>query len=117
MAKQPVKPDSKTANPFRPNLWGMLRDVLIASINKGQLLLCMVGFLLGLMIYKMPGQDVSKLFYDVIRQFKSIYYLGWTISGCLIVAWSLVHRQMRKGFSKESIRLHKEINELQKSIK
>lgn len=103
-------------NPHRPNIWGMLRDIIIASINKGQLLLLMTGLLLALMIWKMPSEDVSKLFFAIMNEFKSFYFLGWFLSALLIVAWTFSGRVTNRGYKRELGRMNAEIERLHSQL-
>ncbi|MDB5278830.1 MAG: hypothetical protein JWR61_3785 [Ferruginibacter sp.] len=103
-------------NPYRPNVWGMIRDIMVHAINKGQLPVTGLILLLGLVVFKMPAEDVSKLMYATIRQFKTLYYLGWTLDGVIIVTWVIVQRKLTRGYRRELDRINNENQELQKKL-
>jgi len=91
----------------------MWRDVLIASLNKGQFLIGLVGMIFTIMILKMPSEDVSKLVFEIINDLKdgSLYgYLGGIIS---IMGWFLHAKGQRRRISKEMERIGREKSKLQ----
>lgn len=92
-------------NPHKPNFWGMMRDVLVASLNKGQFLIGMVGFILIIALLKMPSAEVPKLFYATIDLFKASYMYGW-ITTTLVVPGSVWYAsRARKLHNKQIERL------------
>lgn len=80
-------------NYSRPNIWGMIRDVMIASLNKGQFLLGIVGLIIIILVAKLPSKDVSTLFFGIIELFKSSHFLGWTLSCVFLLVGILIQRK------------------------
>lgn len=97
-------------NPHRPNFWGMMRDVLVTSLNKGQFLIGMGGFIIIIGLLKMPSSDVSKVFFETISLFKVSYMYGW-ISTTIVVPTSVYfYNRARKLHKKETDRLKRLID-------
>jgi hypothetical protein len=65
----------------------MLRDVLVASINKGQFPIAMVGIIFLAMIVKMPDADVTKLAFQILDDLKTLHLLGYFLTLVVIILW------------------------------
>jgi hypothetical protein len=87
---------SKPAAADKPNLWGMIQNIAIASMNVGQFPMVCVAGVVFLIIYKMPSTDVSKLAFKILEHFEIMYLGGWILSFSLIVAWYLTFKQFKK---------------------
>lgn len=53
----------------------MLRDVFVTSINKGQFLVALIGFIVAIVILKMPPNDVSRVVFRIVD--------SWRVGGFL----------------------------------
>ena len=95
MAKQPAK----------IGFWTMVRDVLIASMNKGQFPLAMVGMIVLTIIFKMPAEDVSRLAFQIITDLKAGYLLGYVLSIGSVSGWFIHARWQRRSITVEIDRL------------
>ena len=111
-SKKQTKQDSHN----RPNLWGMIRDIGVTSLNKGQFPLAMFGSIIIILMLKLPPSDASKLVFTIVDLFKTMHLMGWTLSFIFIIGWYLNTRKLRKLHSSEMLRISKEKKELQESI-
>jgi len=100
----------------RPNLWGMIQNISIASLNKGQFPIAMVTILLLILIIKLPPEDASKLLFDILELLKSMHILGWILSLISLVAWYLNTKHIRKIHVIEVNRIAEEKKELQQQL-
>ncbi len=92
-------------NPFRPNVWGFLRDVLVASMSQGLFMIAVVALLISIILIRMPQADVSKLAFEILGLFKDYKTLGWGITIVVVPTAGIFFNRFR--------RLHKEeINRL-----
>ena len=62
-----AKNNHRKNNYHRPNVWGMIRDVCFASLNKGQFPLAIFGGILVILILKLPDEDASKLILQLLN--------------------------------------------------
>lgn len=84
------------------------RDVVIASMNRGQLpILGIIGVVLVL-IYRMPEQDVSVLVMEIVSSLKKGEGYAYILEGVTIGGWFLHAKLMRKVFSTEAERIGRE---------
>src|SRR5687768_5813132 len=74
------KRSTSTAHSVGVVLAAALRDVLIASINKGQFPFAMLGLVLLTLIVKMPSEDVSKLVFRLVDGVERASLLGYLLS-------------------------------------
>ncbi len=107
------KHNNKGNSYYRPNFWGMMRDVLIQSLNKGQFLIGLVGFIIMILVLKMSQDQVDKMMMELVQMFKSLYYFGWFLAIVCIFGWYLTSKKLRKIQSQEVTRMAKEKNALQ----
>lgn len=114
MSKKTVKP--KQNNYHRPNFWGMLRDVMIASLNKGQFPLAVLGLIVVILIAKMPSEDASKLIFELLELVRKFQILGWLISVFSLIGWFYNTKHLRKIHSVEMSRVSMEKKELQQKL-
>jgi hypothetical protein len=99
--------------PAKVTLWQMLRDVLIASMNKGQFLVALSFLLVVIIILKMPSQDVSRLAFEVVQKLENGRLLGYFLSILLSGGWYAHAKYQRRSIAGEQDRLANERNEWQ----
>lgn len=98
------------ANPnyYRPNFWGMLRDIIIASLNKGQFLVMGFWLIVFILILKLDSSEALNL----LRAFKTLLVdlriLGWTLFGITIVGWYFISKSVRRSHYREMSRISDE---------
>ncbi|MCJ2530738.1 MAG: hypothetical protein LN413_00250 [Candidatus Thermoplasmatota archaeon] len=66
------------------------------------------------MIVKMPGEDVSKLVFQIKDQLVELKLVGWVLSGVLLVAWRTHSKFQRRVGAMELKRVSRERDEMQK---
>ena len=109
--KQTGKNESKTIN-----FWQMVRDVLIASMSKGQFPLALFGLFLMLIILKMPSDQVSVLAFELINDLKSLNLIGIILCPLTLFGWFVHIRWQRRIFSSEIDRISGERNHYQQKL-
>jgi hypothetical protein len=100
----------------RPNAWGMIRDIFIASLNKGQFPIAVFGIVLIILVAKLPSSDASKLLFELVQLFKEMHLLGWLLSFVFLILWYLNARKLRKFHTFEITRISQEKKELQETL-
>ncbi len=103
-------------SPGGTNLWDMLRDVLIASMAKGQLPLAIFGLVCVIIVLRMPSADVSRLAFNVLDKLEARYYLGYGLWLLTIGAWFYHTRWQRKTITGEVNRIGEEKTKLQEKL-
>lgn len=93
----------------------MLRDVLIASMSKGQFPLALLALIFVVMILKMPQADVSKLVFEIFQLLKQGYYVGYALSALTIGGWFMHARWQRRVIDSEMARIAQERDRYQKA--
>ena len=83
----------------------MVRDVLIASMNKGLFPLALPGIIFMLIIIKMPAEDVSKFAFNFIERLANNGFIGYIIAVVAIFGWYYHARWQRKSISREIKRI------------
>ena len=93
--------------------WHMLRDVLVASINKGQFPAALLGLVVLSLIWRMPKEDVGRLVSELMNGLRSGWLLGYVLAGVALVCWYLHARYQRRLITGEMRRIAKERDALQ----
>lgn len=91
----------------------MLRDVLIASMNKGQFPLALAALIFIILILKMPSQDVSTLVFRLLNAAEAERVVGWIVGIVMIAVWYVHTRSLRRICATELERISSERNSLQ----
>jgi hypothetical protein len=107
------KRSTSTAHSLGAAWANALRDVLIASINKGQFPFAILGLLLLTLIVKMPPEDVSKLVFRLVDGVERGSLLGYLLSLLFLVGWYVHARYQRRVITAEIERMAAERNTLQ----
>ncbi len=86
----------KRNNSFRPNMWGFLRDVIIAALDKGQLPVMFIGLYILIFFLKFPSDQLKPFFFDIINHDNFVNILGWFgFVSVSIVSFYINRRQRR----------------------
>lgn len=109
-----AKKDRESSVKKRMNLWQFLRDVLVASINKGQFPLAVVALIVCLLILKMPPDDVSKLVFQIFDNIKNFKLAGYLWGIIATIGWFIHIRIQRNVLNNEIMRVSDEKTTLQK---
>jgi hypothetical protein len=91
----------------------MLRDVLVASLNKGQFLIALNGLILIVLILKMPSADVGRLVFRLLDVTEAHYLLGYILAVVSLLGWFSHSKYQRRMITQELGRLSGERNRLQ----
>jgi hypothetical protein len=89
------------------------RDIVVTSMNRGQLPILGVLAVVFLMVWRMPEGDVSKLVFSVVSHLKDGDLWGYALSLVLAGGWYSYAKNMRKKFSVECERIGREKSALQ----
>lgn len=89
------------------------RDILIASMNKGQLPLLAFAGVIALMIWRMPEADITSLVDRMLTRLESGELLGWLFALLLVIGWYTHARWLRKEYADEFDRIGREKSRLQ----
>jgi hypothetical protein len=90
-----------------------LRDVLIASINKGQFPVAALALILILALMRMPDDDVSRLMFRLLDLMESGRLGGYVLWAGTLAGWLIHSRFQRRTFTAEMERVVRERTELQ----
>jgi hypothetical protein len=100
----------------KPNIWGMLRDIGVSSLNKGQFPIAIAGAIIIILIIKMPSEDASKLIFDLLGLLLSTHIIGWILAFVLSIGWFLHVKSNRRIHTEEMRRVTDEKNRLQETL-
>jgi hypothetical protein len=104
-SKNTTKPAQELPNKYRPNFWGMWQNVLIASLQKGQFLLGVVGLIIVVSLLKLESKEVYNIYKGIFVILKSFYLLGWVLTFILTGLWYI--------FAKKTNNIHaRQVNKL-----
>ena len=76
-----------------------IRDVFIASINKGQFPFAIVGAIVLLLILRVPEAEIVPLLHWMVETVGSIYYVGYFLSVALVFSWYFHAQRIRREFA------------------
>jgi hypothetical protein len=96
--------------------WHMLRDVLIASINKGQFLAAILGLLLVIYFVRAPIDTITALLVSVINALISGALIGYALGLGSIAGWYFHAKSLRRKHHEELNRIASEKTEVQKKL-
>jgi hypothetical protein len=95
------------------NVWQMLSNVLIASLNKGQFIAGIIFALLLVCILKMPSSDLSRLIFEIKQDFENAHIVGYIWGLFSTVGWYVQLKWQRKITIRELQRMSAERNAYQ----
>jgi len=100
----------------KTNIWDMMRDVLIASMSKGQFPLAIVGVVIIVIVVRMPVADVSKLAFALLEKAEARYWAGYAFWLLTTIGWFYHARWQRKRIDREMRRVSEERTQLQAKL-
>lgn len=103
-------------NPYRPNVWGWLRDVLIASMDRGQLPGMTIAVILIILFIRYPSDEIPELIDKLLNISNLNRILGWIVAGVVVFGGYLVTRWLKITHTKEIQRISDEKKELQQQL-
>ena len=103
-------------NPYKPNIWGFLSNVVQNATNKGQLLpLGIITFCI-IFIIRIPGESIEKIGEKIIEAFDSWHKLGWVIMLLETIIGVFIFKRQTKKYEEEIERIEEQKNKLQDKI-
>jgi len=103
----------RSTKPKAQTFWGMITEVLIASMNRGQFPIACLTLFGMFMIYRMSAADVSRLVFQVEEHLASAAFAGYLLSFFLGGGWFFHARWQRRIISAEMERIGNEKTMLQ----
>jgi hypothetical protein len=97
-------------------LFQMLRDVLIASISKGQFPVASVVLILMVAMLRMPPEDVSELMFRLLEAAERSWVSGYLLAAALLVGWIYHARHQRRRMTQDMERISAELSALQAQV-
>jgi hypothetical protein len=94
-------------------IWEFLRDVLIAGMNRGQLLGITLSLALIIFVIRAPTNDLLSFGREILQAFREYYLVGYGLFGLSILGWREHARQLRARVEDELKRTAEERNRLQ----
>ena len=93
--------------------WEFLRDVLVASMNKGQFPAALIAMIVLSMIWRMPPTDISRLIFRLLDVAEAERLAGYFVSVVSLSGWFFHARYQRRLITHEMQRISNERNQLQ----
>lgn len=93
-----------------------MRDVLVASMNKGQFSSAMLGMILLVIVFRMPSNDIGDIARVVVDKLISGSIVGWGLSLVLTISWYFHAKWQRRNIHEEMRRISSERTELQQQL-
>jgi len=100
-------------NRTKVGFWAFLRDVLIASMNKGQFPAALIAMVVLSIILRMPPSDVSALMFRLLDVAEEERLIGYVLAVVSLLGWFFHARYQRKLITQEMRRVSGERNQLQ----
>ena len=101
------------ANKYQITWAQSVRDMVIASMSRGQLPVLGGMFIFGLIVWKMPSEDISKLTFKIFENIINLQLLSFILLLIALPLYFFHVRFIRKEHSKELERMGNEKSELQ----
>ncbi len=114
MAKS--KPRATKPPPPKVGMWHAISNIAVASINKGQFGLAILGAVMIVALVKMPGEDVSKLVFRILEDLEKGELWSWIVAASSLTGWFLHARIQRRVITKEMDRIALLRNKLQQKL-
>lgn len=101
---------------YKINFWGFLEKVLIASLNKGQLIGMTIALIFIIIIIKIPNEQILPFVYKLLNVSEINSILGWIVAGFITFGAFLTVRWQRRIHTKEIQRISSEKKILQEKL-
>ena len=92
-----------------------VRDVLIASMTKGQFPLALFGLIILVMILKVPPDKVAELVDRLMTDLENFSLTGYALALIILAGWYVHAKRQRRIMAEEMERITEERNKLQSS--
>jgi hypothetical protein len=87
--------------------------MIVTSMNRGQLPILGALMLAGLLIFRMPEADISRLVFEIMSSLKAGELWAYVAEFITVGAWFAHAKIMRRMFSKEAERIGVEKSKMQ----
>lgn len=105
-------PPQKNVN-VHYNFWGMLAHIGLRMVDRGQAIFFLLFILILAMILKMPGDNVVKIWYDVLDGLANFSLAGYLLFTLTTGGWFFHARWQRRIIGREMHRIGREKSEWQ----
>ena len=105
---------AKAPTAVKVTFWHFLRDVFVASINKGQFPLAILALILSIYALRVPPDVLAEHGREVLRGLQNGYLVGYAFWISTVAGWYLTAKSLRRKHYDELIRIAGEKKELQK---
>jgi hypothetical protein len=100
----------------RLTLLQLVKDILLALINKGQLLVFGLLVILGIIILRLPPESLVQLPEAVLNILGKFAPVSYVANGALASGWVYHAKRQRRSAAKEIARLGEEKSRLQEQL-
>ncbi|WP_158117234.1 hypothetical protein [Vibrio cincinnatiensis] len=90
------------------------RDIILRSMDRGQLLPVLIFLIVLALIFKMPEDKVYDFGLEIVNGFKNFSLVGWVLAIIVGILWAGHARIMRRQHSTEYKRIGLEKSKLQR---
>ncbi|MCC7307707.1 MAG: hypothetical protein IT173_09075 [Acidobacteria bacterium] len=105
---------AKTPHVTKVTISQAVRDVFIASINKGQFPLALLGAIILFYFWLIPPDALAEQGHQVVDDLRAGYLVGYLLGIGAIGGWYLHAKSLRRSHYEELHRMAEEKTELQK---
>jgi hypothetical protein len=92
----------------------MLRDVLVASIYRGQFPPALIGLVVLAITLKMPAEDLTKVVFHFVSLLERHELLGYVLAGLCAASWFAHARSQRRLIGEERAALKAMVLDVQR---
>jgi len=107
---------NKTNNYHRPNFYGMLRDIVIGSMNKGLFLPTALLLIILTLLLKLDSDQSYNILLKILEAFKRFQIVGWVLSFLFLYLWFNNTKRLRSIHNSEMYRVSAEKKDLQEKL-
>jgi hypothetical protein len=105
----------KAPTVVKVTFWHFLRDVFIASINKGQFPVAILGLILAIYCLRVSPDVLAQHGREILQGLAQSYLIGYALFIGIVPIWYAHTRSLRKKHYLELKRIAEEKTEVQKS--
>jgi hypothetical protein len=85
-----------------------LRDIIVTAINKGQLLVTMLGLIIIIFVWRLPGDSLGRLAEKILEGLVNLHLVGWFLFVVVSGSWAIVGKLGRDAVQNEMKRVAEE---------
>lgn len=94
--KVATKKPSGAPAPAKVGMAQAIRDVFIASINKGQFPFAIVGAIVLVLVLRLPSEEIVPLLRWMVETLGAMYYLGYALFIVTVFGWYFHAQRIRR---------------------